>query len=118
MVGTPTEYEYPLGRRCAGARHAVGTQLTDKGIARFVEIVAAVREAVGWDIAAGIDHFGPITVKDAIRLGQALEPYGLAWMEDIMPWWDVEGNQQVTRGDQRAHAERRGHLSAGTACAR
>ena len=33
-------------------------QLTDEGIARFVEIVAAVREAVGWDIPLCIDHFG------------------------------------------------------------
>ncbi|MFC1719294.1 mandelate racemase/muconate lactonizing enzyme family protein, partial [Candidatus Poribacteria bacterium] len=74
-----------------------GTQLTDKGIARFVEITAAVREAVGWDIPLAIDHFGPITVKDGIRLGHALEPYALGWMEDILPWWDVEGNLQVTR---------------------
>ena len=44
-----------------------------------------------------VDHFGPITVKDAIRLGKVLEPFGLAWMEDIMPWQDVEANRLVTR---------------------
>jgi L-alanine-DL-glutamate epimerase-like enolase superfamily enzyme len=57
-----------------------------------------VREAVGWEIPLAVDHFGPITVNDAIRLGRALEPYSLAWMEDIIPWWDVEGNLRVTRG--------------------
>ena len=97
VVGAPTRYEYGLGRRWKARGTAGGTQLTDKGIARFVEIVAAVREAVGWGIPLAVDHFGPITVNDAIRLGQALEPYALAWMEDILPWWDVEGNLEVTR---------------------
>ena len=96
LVGKSTRYEYGLGRAWT-ARGAIGTQLTDKGIARFVEIVAVVREAVGWDVALAVDHFGPITVKDGIRLGKALEPYCLAWMEDIIHWSDVEGNLQVTR---------------------
>jgi len=102
VVGTPTRYEYsigrpyfPLGSKARGAE--VGTQLTDRGIARFAEIVAAVRDAVGWDTPLAVDHFGPITVNDGIRLGRALEPYSLAWMEDIIPWWDVEGNLAVTR---------------------
>ncbi len=97
VVGTPTRHEYELGRRHVARGTAVGTQLTDKGIARLAEIVAAVRQAVGWEIPLAVDHFGPLTVKDAIRLGRALEPYGLAWMEDIMPWEDVEANLQVTR---------------------
>ena len=97
VVGTPTKYEYGLGRRWVARGTAVGTQLTDKGIARFVEIVSAVREAAGWEIPLAVDHFGSITVNDGIRLGRALEPYGLAWMEDIIPWWDVEGNLQITR---------------------
>jgi L-alanine-DL-glutamate epimerase-like enolase superfamily enzyme len=97
LVGAPTKYEYGMGRHYVARGTAVGTQLTEKGIARFAEIVAAVREAVGWDMPLAVDHFGPLTVKDGIRLGHALEPYGLAWMEDIMPWEDVEGNLQVTR---------------------
>ena len=97
VVGTPTKYEYGLGRQWTARGTAVSTQLTDKGIARFVEIVSAVREAVGWETPLAVDHFGAITVNDGIRLGRALEPYGLAWMEDIIPWWDVEGNLQITR---------------------
>lgn len=96
LVGKPSQFEYPLGRARA-ARGLPGTQLTDQGIARFAEIVAEVRRTVGWDIPLAVDHFGPISIKDAIRLGKALEPYGLAWMEDIMPWQDVEANRQVTR---------------------
>ena len=97
VVGTPTKHEYRLGRRGAARGTAVGTQLTDKGIARFVEIISAVREAVGWEIPLAVDHFGPLTVNDGIRLGRALEPYCLAWMEDILPWWDIEGQRQITQ---------------------
>jgi L-alanine-DL-glutamate epimerase-like enolase superfamily enzyme len=97
IAGTPTKYEYGLGRRWSVRGSSGGAQLTERGIARFVEIVSAVREAVGWDMPLAIDHFGPLNVKDAIRLGHALELYSLAWMEDIIPWWDVEGNLQVTR---------------------
>jgi len=98
LGGSPTRFEYDqgYGGRFA-ARGAPGTQLTDTGIARFVEIAMAVRAAVGWDVSLCIDHFGPLTVKDAIRLGRALEPVGLAWMEDIMPWWDINGQAAVTR---------------------
>ena len=97
VAGTPTQHEYSLGRRWVARGSAGGTQLTDRGIARFVEIVSAVREAAGWEIPLAVDHFGPLTVNDGIRLGRALEPYGLAWMEDILPWWDVDGNERVTR---------------------
>ncbi len=64
----------------------------------MAKIVAAVREAVGWDVALCIDHFGHgmMTVKEVIRLGKALEPYGLAWMEDPAPYWDVDAHRQVT----------------------
>jgi L-alanine-DL-glutamate epimerase-like enolase superfamily enzyme len=96
VAGTATKHEYPLAGRRQARGTSIGTQLTERGIARFVEIVAAVREAVGWEMPLAVDHFGPITVNDAIRLGRALEPYSLAWMEDIMPWWDVEANRQVT----------------------
>lgn len=96
VLGAPSKWDYRLGR-WFGARSMVGTQLTNKGIARWVEIVTAVREAVGWEIPLAIDHFGPLTVKDGIRLGRALEGFGLAWLEDIMPVWDVEGNLKVTR---------------------
>ena len=96
LVGSPSKHE--LRVRHGGrfnARGMPGTQLTDKGIARFVEIVAAVREAVGWGMPLAIDHLGPVTANDAIRLGKALEPYGLAWLEDILPWQDIEGQLQI-----------------------
>jgi L-alanine-DL-glutamate epimerase-like enolase superfamily enzyme len=97
LIGKPTQHEYPMGMRYTARGTTGGTQITDRGIARFVEIAMAVREAVGWDTPLAVDHLGPITVKDAIRLGKAIEPVGLMWLEDILPWWDVDANLAVTQ---------------------
>lgn len=99
LMGAPTRFEYPNRRVGQAPGTGAGSKLTDKGLARMVEIVAAVREAVGWDVSLCIDHFGHgyLTAKEVIRLANALEPYGLAWIEDPMPWWDIEGHRMVTR---------------------
>lgn len=97
LAGSGSRYEYPLGRRASARGTAIGTQLTQRGIDRFVEIVAAVRQAVGCEVSLAVDHLGPVTINDAIRLGHAVEPFSLAWLEDIMPWQDVEANRLVTR---------------------
>lgn len=98
IIGGPTRYEYDLGQRWRAPGGGASVALSDAGIARAVEVVAAVRAAVGWDVALCTDHFGHgyLSAKDVIRLGRALEPYGLAWIEDPMPWWDVAGHKQVT----------------------
>jgi L-alanine-DL-glutamate epimerase-like enolase superfamily enzyme len=98
MIGQATKYEYALGRRGRAPGSGPGSKVTDRGIARAVEVVAAVREAAGWDTSLCTDHFGHgyMTAKEVIRLGKAVEPYGLAWLEDPMPWWDIDGHKQVT----------------------
>jgi L-alanine-DL-glutamate epimerase-like enolase superfamily enzyme len=98
VCGQPTRFEYELGRRWRAPGAGQGMKLTERGIARAVEVVAAVRAAAGWDVSLCTDHFGHgyLTAKEVIRLGKALEPFGLAWLEDPMPWWDVDGHKQVT----------------------
>lgn len=98
VIGARPRYEYELGQRLRAPGGGSSVALSDAGIARAVEVVAAVRQAVGWDVALCTDHFGHgyLSAKDVIRLGRALEPYGLAWIEDPMPWWDIDGHKQVT----------------------
>ncbi|MCB9433689.1 MAG: mandelate racemase/muconate lactonizing enzyme family protein [Ardenticatenaceae bacterium] len=67
-----------------------GIQITDKGIAHLVEYVAAVREAVGYEIPLAVDHFGHLNLESCIRLGQALDRFSLAWYEDMVPWQFTE----------------------------
>ena len=82
----------------AGIKGAMSAnRLTQKGLSYFREIVAAVRETVGPDLPLCIDHFGPLSVDDCIRLGNALEEYDLAWLEDMVPDTDVDGLCEITR---------------------
>ena len=67
-----------------------GIQITDKGIAHLVEYVAAVREAVGYEIPLAVDHFGHLNLESCIRLGRALDRFSLAWYEDMVPWQFTE----------------------------
>ncbi|MDZ4770507.1 MAG: mandelate racemase/muconate lactonizing enzyme family protein [Chloroflexota bacterium] len=63
-----------------------GIQLTQKGVDYLVEYVRTVRSIVGDEIPLAADHFGHLTLESCIRLGRALDPFTLAWYEDMVPW--------------------------------
>jgi L-alanine-DL-glutamate epimerase-like enolase superfamily enzyme len=65
-------------------------RLTPKGIQMLCEYVEEVRDVVGYEVPIAADHFGHIGLDDCIRLGEALEPYNLAWLEDMVPWQFTE----------------------------
>ncbi|MEI7770570.1 MAG: mandelate racemase/muconate lactonizing enzyme family protein [Chloroflexales bacterium] len=72
-------------------------RLTPRGIYTICEYVAEVRAVVGDEVPIAADHFGHIGVDDCIRLGQALEPYNLAWLEDLVPWQYTDMWVQIER---------------------
>ena len=61
-------------------------QITDKGLEGLAEYVSQVRSAVGYEIPLSSDHFGHFDVNNSIRFGKAMEPFRLAWLEDMVPW--------------------------------
>jgi L-alanine-DL-glutamate epimerase-like enolase superfamily enzyme len=67
-----------------------GIQLTTKGIDRLVEYVGTIREQIGYELPLAADHFGHLNPESCIRLGQALDPFTLAWYEDMLPWQFVD----------------------------
>ena len=71
-------------------------QITDLGLEKLVEYVHQVREIVGYEIPLSADHFGHIGVNSCIRLGNALEKYQLAWLEDMIPWFYHDKWRQIT----------------------
>lgn len=71
-------------------------QITDKGLNLLAEYVAKVREAVGYEIPLASDHYGHFDLNNAIRLGRAVEPYRLAWLEDLIPWKYTEQWRDIT----------------------
>jgi L-alanine-DL-glutamate epimerase-like enolase superfamily enzyme len=72
-------------------------RLTPKGIALICEYVEQVRSVVGDQVPIAADHFGHIGIDDCIRLGQALEPFNLAWLEDLVPWQYTDSWVQLER---------------------
>ncbi|WP_372948571.1 mandelate racemase/muconate lactonizing enzyme family protein [Mariniphaga sp.] len=72
-------------------------QITDLGLEKMVEYVHKVREIVGYEIPLCADHFGHFDTNTAIRLGNALEKYQLAWLEDMVPWFYTEKWKEITQ---------------------
>ncbi len=66
---------------------------TEKGLGYLCELLAAGRDAIGWETPLAADHFGPLNVDDSIRYCRAFEPYQLAWAEDLIPecWLNWRG---------------------------
>lgn len=73
-----------------------GIQVTQKGVEELAAYVETVRSIVGYDIAIAADHFGHIALDSCIRIGRALEPYTLAWIEDLIPWQFTGQWRQLT----------------------
>jgi L-alanine-DL-glutamate epimerase-like enolase superfamily enzyme len=73
-----------------------GIQVTQQGVERLAAYVEQVRSRIGYDIALAADHFGHIALDSCIRIGRALEPYTLAWIEDLLPWQYTDQWRQLT----------------------
>lgn len=80
----------------ATAHPFTGIQVTDEGLEKMVEFVKQVRDIVGYEIPLAADHFGHFDTNEAIRLGEALEPYRLAYLEDLVPWQFTDKWKQIT----------------------
>ncbi len=111
LIGVPGALTYPAGMLNTNA----GTQLermlnihnlqhpfthvriTEAGIRALCDYVAQVRSVVGEEVPIAADHFGHIGVDDCLRLGHALEPFNLAWLEDMVPWQYTEQWVQLER---------------------
>ena len=71
-------------------------QITDKGLDELAKIVDNIRGIVGYEIPLSTDHYGHFDVNNGIRLGNALEKYRLAWLEDVVPWQYTEQWKQLS----------------------
>ena len=96
----PGTVSRPLGKTSKSdiqtAHPFTGVELTDKGIALMAEFVGKIREKIGMEVPLAADHFGHIGVNSCIRLGKALTPHNLAWLEDMVPWQYTDLWKQIT----------------------
>jgi L-alanine-DL-glutamate epimerase-like enolase superfamily enzyme len=78
-----------------GYIHARGRELTEAGIERIVEYLRMVRDFVGHQMPVSADHFGDRNPTTMIRLGKALDPLRLAWMEEPVYWQNTTQLKEV-----------------------
>lgn len=71
--------------------------VTEAGLDSLERYVADVRGVIGYEVPLAIDHFGHIGVDDCIKLARRLEPYNLAWLEDMIPWQMTEQYVKLAR---------------------
>lgn len=64
-------------------------QITDKGLEELAQYVESIRNAVGYEIPLASDHYGHFDINNSIRFGRAMEKYRLAWLEDMVPWFQT-----------------------------
>jgi L-alanine-DL-glutamate epimerase-like enolase superfamily enzyme len=79
----------------ASGFRAVKMRLGKARLEEDVERVAAVRHAIGPEIALMADANQGFTVDHAIRLGRRLEAFNLAWFEEPVPAYDLDGSARV-----------------------
>jgi len=91
------ETDFEMGKWFKAPMAGRGVKLTEETIERAAHVVSEVRKAVGNGIQLCVDHFGEnyLTADEVIRLGKALEPYNLAWMEDPVSRFDIPGHKVV-----------------------
>lgn len=110
LLGVPGALSWPLGMlpgetavdpQAPNLRHLMHpfthVRLTEKGIDLLCDYVAQVRSVIGDAVPLAVDHFGHIGIDDCLRLGQRLEPYSLAWLEDMVPWQYTDQWVQLER---------------------
>jgi len=61
-----------------------------------MQTVEAVRKAIGDDVDLGLDCHWAFDIPSAVKLGRALEPYNLMWIEDPVPSGNVAALAKVT----------------------
>jgi L-rhamnonate dehydratase len=64
-------------------------------VRRTEELVAQTREQVGPDVEVMVDAWISLNVEHAVRLGEALRPYRIKWLEDYLLPEDLDGYQRV-----------------------
>lgn len=83
MVNTPSPYTM--------------YRMTERGLDRYEEEVAHMREKLGYKLPLAIDHLGYLNLEDAVRLLRRLEKYNLLWAEDVLPCTYTEEYKRLSQ---------------------
>jgi L-alanine-DL-glutamate epimerase-like enolase superfamily enzyme len=78
--------DFHYGETRASSFHGWLTRgpLTERGLRRIVDCVAAMKEVLGDEIGLALDCGPGMMPIDALRLARAVEPFNLMWLEDMI----------------------------------
>lgn len=62
-----------------------GQFITQKQMDRCLEPIRKVRDAVGDEIELALEFHGYWNLPTAIKIAQAVKPYGIMWLEEMLP---------------------------------
>ncbi|HZU40385.1 MAG TPA: enolase C-terminal domain-like protein [Solirubrobacteraceae bacterium] len=82
-------------RALAEGFSAIKVKLGHAGLEADVEVVAALRAAVGDGVELMVDYNQSLSPEEALTRGRALEPYGLAWIEEPVDARDPLGHAHL-----------------------
>jgi L-alanine-DL-glutamate epimerase-like enolase superfamily enzyme len=76
--------------------------LTERGLNRIIDCVAAMKEVLGDEIGLALDCGPGMMPTDALRLAKAMEKYNLMWLEDMVtgdyvPFVNADVYRDITR---------------------
>ncbi len=63
-----------------------GIRITQKGLDFFTVFWQTIRDIIGWEVPVLTDHYGHLVIEDCIKLARTVDPFNLAWLEDMVPW--------------------------------
>ena len=75
-----------------------GLFITYEGERKAIETLAAVRDAVGFEVELLVEVHGRLTPAEAIRVGNAIEEYRPFVYEEPVPFENSDAMEQVARG--------------------
>lgn len=76
--------DFYYGEINSGPPHPNRGLLTERGLKHIIACVEAMKDVLGDEVGLALDCGPGFTVPDAIRLGKALEPYNVMWLEDMI----------------------------------
>jgi L-alanine-DL-glutamate epimerase-like enolase superfamily enzyme len=71
--------------------HAVRFKVASLPPEKDIENARALREAMGPDVIIAIDANAGWHYYQALEILKKMEKYNLAWAEQPVPWWDIDG---------------------------
>jgi L-rhamnonate dehydratase len=94
-TGADTSWYMDLGFKATKIFAPCGPHEGIEGMNRVEELVAKTRDLVGNDVELMLDGWLSWDVEWTVRMAERLRPYELKWIEDYLPFDDLEGYAAV-----------------------